>query len=272
MAVAYKGAISFALVYIPVNLYTAVQDNDVRFNQLSKESKRRVRYKKNDEITGKELSNDEIVKGYQYDKNKYVVVTDEDFEKIKTNKDRNIQILQFADEREICPVYYDKPYYATPQKGGEKAFELLRLAMLDRGKVAIGHTVLGQNETMLTLIPADDGILMQTLLYEEEVKEIPRTASRPEVSGTELEMADKIIAGMEKRFEPKAFRNDYQKRLRQLIESKIEGREIAVPRESPGNNVISLMDALKASMELHGDDASSGKAKKMPRARKKTGS
>lgn len=98
-----KGAISFALVYIPVELYTATQDNDIRFNQLSKESKGRVRYKKVDEKTGRELNNEDIVKGYQYEKNKYVVVTDEDIKKIKTEKDRSIQIVQFADQPDLPP-------------------------------------------------------------------------------------------------------------------------------------------------------------------------
>ena len=142
MPASQKGAISFALVYIPVELYTATQDNDIRFNQLSKDSHNRVRYKKVDEKTGEELGSDDIVKGYQYEKNKYVVVTDEDFEKIKTEKDRAIQILQFADQGEICPVYYKQTYYVAPQKGGEKPFELLRRAMLEQEKVAVGHTVM----------------------------------------------------------------------------------------------------------------------------------
>lgn len=260
MPVAQKAAISFALVYIPVELYAATQDNDIRFNQLSRESKARVRYKKIDEVTGKELSSDDIIKGYQYDKGKYVVITDEDFEKVKTEKDRSIQILQFSDVGEISPVYYNRSYYVAAQKGGEKAFELLRRTMRNRGKVAIGHTVMATNEVILALIPEDDGILMQTLFYDDEVRAMPKTAARPEMNPAEMEMADKIVAGMEKHFEAAAFENHYQERLRELIESKIEGREIAQPTEAPANNVINLMDALKASVdELHLD------GKKAPR-------
>ncbi len=252
--VAQKAAISFALVYIPVDLYTATQDNDIRFNQLSKHSNGRIRYKKFDEATGKEIANDDIVKGYQYDKDKYVVMTDEDFEKVKTEKDKSIQILQFSEVREISPVYYARAYYVAPQKGGEKAFELLRRTMLNRSKVAIGHTVMGSNEVVLALIPEDDGILMQTLYYDDEVRAMPKTSVRPEMNPAEMEMADRIVSGMERPFEPAAFENHYQKRLRELIESKIEGREIAMPKESSGNNVINLMDALKASVdELHLD-------------------
>ncbi|MCD8140620.1 MAG: Ku protein [Planctomycetaceae bacterium] len=261
--VAQKAAISFALVYIPVDIYTATQDNDIRFNQLSKHSNGRIRYKKFDEATGKEIANEDIVKGYQYDKDKYVVMTDEDFEKVKTEKDKSIQILQFSEVREISPVYYARAYYVAPQKGGEKAFELLRRTMLNRSKVAIGHTVMGSNEVVLALIPEDDGILMQTLYYDDEVRAMPKTSVRPEMNPAEMEMADCIVSGMEKPFEPAAFENHYQKRLRDLIESKIEGREIALPKESAGNNVINLMDALKASVdELHLD------AKKPARSRK----
>jgi Ku protein, prokaryotic len=273
MAISQKAAISFALVYIPVNLYTATQDNDIRFNQLAKETKGRVRYKKVDESTGKELSNEDIVKGFEYDKGKYVVVTDEDFEKIKTEKDRNIKIAQFSEMREICPIYYEKAYYVTPQKGGEKAFELLRQAMLARNKIAVGMSVLGTKEVIVSLIPADDGILLQTLYYENEVKEVPREVHDVKLDKSEMTMADKIIETMEKPFKPEEFQNDYQDRLRALIEDKIEGKEISIPKSEGGAKVINLMDALKASMdELSVDDKKPVKARKTPpKPRRKTG-
>lgn len=273
MAVAMKSAISFALVYIPVNLYTATQDNDIRFNQLSKASQGRVRYKKVDETTGKEVKNDDIVKGYEYDKGKYVVVTDEDFDKIKTEKDRTIQIMQFSEMREICPVYYEKGYYVVPQKGGEKAFELLRQSMLTKDRVAVGHAVLGNKEVTLALIAADEGIYLQTL-YEDEVKDIPREVPDVDLGESELQMADKIISSMEKPFRPEEFHDEYQKRLRELIESKIEGKEIAVPKSGDAGKVIDLMDALKASMDelrIEGGKPAARK-KAAPKAKRKTGS
>ena len=134
MAATHKGGISFGLVYIPVALHTATTDNDIRFNQLCKDGSR-VAYKKVCSSCGKEVGPGDIVKGFQYEKDKYVVVTDEDFEKIKTEKDRSIQILHFSDLSSIRPIYYDKTYHVTPEKGGEKAFELLRRAMLEENKV-----------------------------------------------------------------------------------------------------------------------------------------
>ena len=137
MAASHKGAISFGLVHIPIALYTATQDNDIHFNQLCKEDLSRVRYKKTCAGCGKEITNKDIVKGFEYDKDKYVIVTDDDFEKIKTEKDRSIQILHFTDLSSIRPIYYDKTYHAVPETGGDKAFELLRQAMKQENKIAL---------------------------------------------------------------------------------------------------------------------------------------
>ena len=248
MAVAQKGAISFALVYIPVDLFVATQDNDIRFNQLSKKTQARVRYKKIDESTGDELANEDIVKAYQYDKGKYVVVTEEDFEKVKTEKDKSVQIVQFTELGSIPPVFYNRSYYVAPQKGGEKPFALLRKAMLDRNRVAIGKTVMGSRETSVVLIPSERGILMETMFYEDEIREIPRDLPDVALAPAELDMADRLIDTMDKPFDPGVFKDEYQEKLRRLIESKIEGKEVAVSAESGGKNIMDLMDALKASL------------------------
>ena len=139
-----KGAIAFGLVYIPVELFAATQDDAVRFNQLAKDSMKRVRYVKTCPDCKRELGPDDIVKGYQYEKGKYVVVTDEELESIKSEADRSMKIVQFADADEISPIFFEKPYQIVAQPGGERALELLRQAMLAENKVAIGTTVLGQ--------------------------------------------------------------------------------------------------------------------------------
>lgn len=132
MAATHKGAISFGLVHIPISLHTATQDNDIRFNQLCKDDHSRIRYKKTCASCGKEVSTKDIVKGFEYDKDKYVIVTDDDFEAIKTEKDRSIQIIHFTALEDIRPIYYDKTYHVIPETGGDKAFELLR--SYERGK------------------------------------------------------------------------------------------------------------------------------------------
>lgn len=251
MAVSHKGAISFGLVHIPVSLYTATQDNDISFNQLHKEDHARIRYKKTCGHCGIEVTTKDIVKGFEYDKDHYVIMTDDDFENIKTEKDKTIQILHFANLNQISPVYYDKTYHAVPNTGGEKAFELLRTAMIEEQKVAIGKTVMGNSETLLVIIPREDGIIIEKMFYEDEIKELPKTYTKTEVNEDELKMAKTLISSMDKPFEPAMYKDEYQEKLKEVIEKKIAGKEVvaAATSEEPRSNVINLMDALKKSVE-----------------------
>ena len=221
-----KGAIAFGLVYIPVELFTATQDDAVRFNQLAKDSMKRVRYVKTCPDCKRELKPEDIVKGYQYEKGKYVVVDDEELDAIKTDADRAMKIVQFSDIDEVPPLYFEKPYQVVAQPGGEKALELLRRAMVDEGKIAIGTTVLGNSETPIALIPHDDDLVMMTLHYQSEVKDIPKTLQHPDVADEELSMAKQLVESMTAPFDPSRFRNTYQEKLMQLIQDKIAGKQI----------------------------------------------
>ncbi len=249
MPASHKGAISFGLVHIPVALYTATQDNDIHFNQLCKEDGSRVKYKKVCAKCGKEVQTEDIVKGFEFAPGKYVTMTDADFEKAKTEKDKTIQILHFTDIRNIRPIYFDKTYHAVVEAGGDKAYELLRKAMLDEGKIAIAKTVMGQSEKLLCLIPTDKGLLVETLFFAEEVKEIPKESSHPELQQQELDMAKTLINSMDKEFQPELYHDSYQARLREIIEAKINGQEIVHPPVEQDNNIINLMDALQASLK-----------------------
>ena len=226
----------------------------------------RVRYKKVCASCGKEITTKDIVKGFEYDKDKYVIVSEDDFEKIKTEKDKSIQILQFTDLTSIRPIYYDKTYHAVPEAGGDKAFELLRRAMLDEQKVAIAKTVMGNKETLLCIIPTDSGMLIETMFFAEEIKELPKEYAHSEVNEAELTMAKTLIGSMDKPFEPEQYKDEYQARLRQLIETKIAGKEVVASTPEKENNVIDLMEALKASIEQNKEPP-----KKTPRARKTKG-
>jgi len=245
-----KSAISFGLVHIPISLHTATQDNDIRFNQLHKDDNSRIRYKKTCGHCGKEVASSDIVKGFEYDKEHYVIVEDSDFEKIKTEKDRTMQILHFTTLDTISPVYYDKTYHAVPETGGEKAFELLRTAMMNRQVVAVAKTVLGTKDTLLTLIPRKDGLLCQTMFFADEVKALPNY-SKPGVDDAQLKMAETLIGGMIQEFTPEQYKDEYQERLRELISTKITGKEIvsAATDKPDGGNVIDLMEALQKSIE-----------------------
>ncbi len=248
MAVSHRGAISFGMVHIPVGLYTATQDNDIHFNQLCKEDGSRVKYKKVCAHCGKEVGTDDIVKGFEYEKGKYVTMTDDDFEKSKTEKDKAIHILHFAELSSIRPIYFDKTYHAVPEQGGDKAYELLRRAMKEEGKVAIAKTVIGTKQKLMALVPTDEGILAETLFFAGEVKEAPKDIPQPEVSQEELSMAKTLIDAMVRPFEPQVYKDEYQARLWEIIQQKIQGKEITVPEESSETTVIDVMEALKKSL------------------------
>ena len=264
MAVSAKTVISWGLVAIPVAMYTATQSNDISFNQLHKDDHQRIQYKKVCAHCGEEVKSEDIVKGYQYDKDHYVIVTDEEIERIKTEKEKSIQILHFAQLNQISPIYYDKCYHVVPEAGGDKAFELLREALMEEQKIAIGKTVMGSHETLMAIIPREDGVLISTMHFEDELKDIPKAYNKPEVSDAELKMARQLIASMDTPFEPEQYHDEYQVKLRQLIEDKIAGKEVVAASTKDQGNVIDLMDALKASIEKTG-----GKPKRT--ARKKQG-
>ncbi len=244
-----KSVITFGMVAIPIAMYTATQDNDIHVNQLHKEDNSRIRYKKKCGHCGKEVKAEDIVKGFEYDKDQYVVVTDEEIEKIKTEKEKSIQILHFAQLNQISPVYYDKTYQASPQPGGEKAFELLRSALMTEQKIAIGKTVMGTKDTLMAIIPREDGVLISTMFFADEIKELQKQYNKPEVSEPELNMAKLLINSMDTPFDPSTYKDEYQAKLRSLIETKISGKEVVAPESEGEAKVIDIMEALRASVE-----------------------
>lgn len=255
-----KGAIAFGLVYIPIEMFAATQDDAVRFNQLAKDTMKRVRYVKTCPDCKRELGPEDIVRGYQYEKGKYVVVSDDELDAVKSAADRSLKIVQFADFDEVPPIYFEKPYQLVAQPGGEKALELLRRAMVDENKIAIGTTVLGNSETPIALIPYEDDLVMMTLHYASEVKDIPKSLEHPDVADAELDMAKRLVESMTEPFDPARFKNSYQEKLMGLIQDKIAGKQIvsSEPAAQP-SNIINLMDALAASLKAREDEGDGGK-------------
>ncbi len=252
--VSRKSVITFGMVAIPIAMYTATQDNDIHFNQLHKEDHSRIRYKKTCAHCGKEISSGDIVKGFEYDKDQYVVITDDEIEKIKTEKEKSIQILHFAQLNQISPVYYEKTYQVAPEAGGEKAFELLRCALMAEQKIAIGKAVMGTKDTLMAIIPREDGILISTMFYADDIRALQKQYVKPEVSEQELNMAKVLINSMDTPFDPAKYKDEYQEKLRALIETKVAGKEIVAAESENPSKVIDLMEALKASVEKANKD------------------
>ena len=171
----FKGAISFGLVYIPVSLSVSVKENDIGFNMIDKKTMSRIKYKKTCvDCENKEVKKEDIVKGYRYEKDKYVIFTEKDFEKLKTEKDKTINILQFINLSEIDPIYFDKSYYITPT-GGEKAFNVLLTAMQKQNRAAIAKTVLGTKETLILIRSFNNQLIATTLYFYSEIQKSPET-------------------------------------------------------------------------------------------------
>ena len=177
-------------------------------------------------------------------------MTDDDLEKIKTKKDKTIHILQFAKIAEINSIYYEKDYYAIPDTGAEKAYELLRQALLSQKKVAIAKTVIGTNEKLLVLYPTKEGMIVKTLFYHDEIAAVPKQMPKITLEKNELDMAKMLVDNMTKPFVPEDFQDEYQARLREAIMKKIQGKEIVTADTSEPGNVIDLMEALQKSLEM----------------------
>lgn len=269
MAYSYKGSISFGLVYIPVTLHSTIKENDIGFNMIDKKTMSRVKYKKTcADCEGREVKQEDIVKGFEYEDGKYVIFEESDFEKIKSKKDKNITIEKFVNLSEVDPLYFDKPYYVVPT-GAEKAFAVLLSAMEQEGKAAIAKTVLGTKETLILIRAKYGQMLLNTLFFEEEVTKNPAKEITEKGNAAELKMAKAIIEGMTGEFNPEEYRDEYRQKVQEAIERKIAGKEIVAPKEKGVGTVANLMDALIKSLELTQKPKVKKTAPKKTTARKK---
>lgn len=249
MAYSYKGAITFGLVYIPITLQLSIKEHDIGFNMLEKKTLSRVKYKKTCvDCNNKEVKNEDIVKGYQYEKDKYVVFTQKDFEKLKTEKDKNIVIEQFVNLSEIDPIYFDKAYYVKPT-GADKAYNVLLKAMENEKKAGIAKTVLGTKETLLLIRARDGKMLVNTMYFFSEVQKAPQV-QKSTVSKKELDLAKNLINQMTQPFSPEKYKDEYHEKVKKAIKRKIAGNEIVESRqEEKPVKVINLMEALQKSLK-----------------------
>lgn len=260
MKAIWKGSISFGLVSIPVKMYSATTTKELKFNMLHAEDGGRIHYRKFCEKCGKEVNKDEIVKGYKISGNEYVILTDEDFSKIPLKTVKNIEIRQFFDPSELNLIYYNSFYYLSPEKGGEKAYAILKEAMNSTNTMGIGKVTLRNREYLVTLRSFDHfraesaykvgGILLSQLHYVDEIRnpmEVPGWNQEIEVSEEELELAKQLLNAMKKPLKLEEYRDEYKEGLMKLIEAKLEGKEITVTEEVKA--VKSLVDALKSSLE-----------------------
>ena len=246
----WRGAISFGMVSIPVRLFTATDSKDIAFRQLASEDLGRVKMMRWSPTLDREVSFDELVKGYEYAKDQYVIVDQEDFDTLPVASKRTIAIEAFVKAEEIDPVYYERTYGLEPDDAGQKPFKLLLQAMQEKGLIAIGKLAIRQKEHLCAMRPRGDQIVIETLYYPDEIRDLDvADLSEVELSKEEMKMAYALIDMLEKPFDPTEYHDEYRDALLDLITAKLEGGEIVREESAPAPQTVDLMAALKASIE-----------------------
>ncbi|MFZ5942924.1 MAG: Ku protein [Bacillota bacterium] len=247
----WKGAISFGLVNIPIKLYTATEAKDIKFRFLHKECKSPINYQRFCPVCHEEVQNDDLVKGYEYEAGRFVVMEDEDFAKIPLDSVKAIEIIDFVNLADIDPIFFVKSYFLAPAELGMKPYHLLFKAMEETGKIAIARVVLRSKETLACIRLYENALLMETIFYPAEIRStrlIPELDSEVKVNENELRMAKNLINSLSTEFNPEKYTSHYREALQEIIQAKIQGEEIAVPDKPEAATVVDLMEALKASL------------------------
>ena len=242
-----KTAITFGLVNIPVKTNPIIKNNDTSFNYLHKKCLNRVSYIKYCPSCKKNVKTQDLIKGYEYSDDKYVTFDENDFEKLKTNEDKNINIISFIDNDEVDPIYFDKSYYLSVDKNN-KAFSLFLGALKKCKKSAIAKTVIGNKSFYVLLRFKNNNIIMSTLYYEEEIR-LSDDIIEEKYSEKEMNLALKLIESMEGNFEPSDYVDEYQNKVKNAIEKKMAGKEIKQSKSKRNVSVSNLMDALEKSLK-----------------------
>jgi DNA end-binding protein Ku len=262
----WKGAISFGLVHIPVGLYSAEKRNSFDLTMLDRRSMKPVGFKRYNKETGEDVSWDDIVKGYEYEKGRYVVLTEEDFKRANVEATQTVDILSFVNRDEIGSMYYEAPYYLAPDKRGHKGYALLRETLTQTGKVGVANVVIRTRQYVAVLIPYKDVILMNTLRYPSELRDtddldVPSSNLKEVgVSSREVEMARRLVEGMSTAWKPEEHRDTYHEDLLALIEKRVQAGQTEVVTEPSQEEeqrpakgeVVDLMALLKKSVEEKG--------------------
>jgi DNA end-binding protein Ku len=269
----WKGSITFGLVNIPVGLYTAEEREELSLHLLDKRNMARVRYKRVNEETGKEVPWEDTVRGYEFADGRYVVLSDEDLKRASPEKTQTIDILDFVDLDEISPVYFDKPYFLAPDKKGAKSYALLRETLKRTRKVGIATVVIRTKQYLAAVIPQDDVLLLEILRYPHELRkaeDLDLPSGKAGVTDRELDMAERLVEGMVDTWEPSRFKDTYFRDLKKMIDQRVEAGQLekapppADEEKKPArSNVVDLMALLKQSVESGGKGAKPA-AKKAP--------
>jgi DNA end-binding protein Ku len=281
MAAMWKGSLAFGLVNIPVELRTAIRADHISFRLLHEEDLSPVKYERVCQAEGEPIPWSEIVKGYEYEKGKFVVLTDQDFKAAALENSKTIDILDFVQQEEIDPRYFETPYYLVPSKGAEKSYALLREAIRSTGAVGIGKIIIRQIQHLAAIKILGDALVLEIMRFANELVDANEYTfpSRKDVRPQELKMAEQLVANLAQPFDPSRYTDDYRVNLMKIIKAKMRGKKVKLeePKEEVDSGVLDLMTRLRASLE-HGEDkrstrktsSSSGKTRSTRTSRRKT--
>ncbi len=271
MRTIWKGAISFGLVNVPIRLSTATSKKNVSFRMLHEKCKNPVNMVRHCSACDVDVEYSELVKGYEYEDNKFVILKDEDFDNIPIKSTKTIDIVDFVKLEEIDPVYYIKTYYLSPAQGGEKPYLLLKKALDETKKVAISKITIRNKESLAVVRVMNNTLALETMFFADEVKSsadlnIEMMEDKLELNEKEEKLAIEIVNNLTAEFKPEKYDDQYREELMKIIREKIDGKEVEIPDvATPENKVLDLMERLKASVE-----ASEKKASSQKKSRKKT--
>lgn len=261
----WKGSISFGLVTIPISLFSATRSEELKFRMLRRSDLSPINYKRVAETDGKEVPWDQIVKGYEYEDGKYVVLKDEDFKRADVEATQTVDIVDFVEQEDIDPVFFARPYYMVPTKGGEKAYALLREVLQETGKVGIAKVVIKTRQHLASVKPRRHALVLEIMHFADEIADldsfsIPKEAK---IGPKEREMAKTLVKSMSEKWKPDKYHDDYRSALLEMIHEKVESGGKEIPhKEAPkkrASNVIDLVEVLRKSIQKTGK----------PQARKK---
>jgi DNA end-binding protein Ku len=266
----WKGSISFGLVNIPIKLHAATEDKDIKLRSLHKKCHTPIKYEKICPVCEVELSTQDIVKGYEIAKGKFIVIEDEEFNELKrTTEEKAVEIIDFIKMEEIDPIYYDRSYYMSPNEGGIKAYGLLRKALIESKKAGLAKIVMRSKEQLAVIRVLENTLLMETIHFPDEVRnaaDVPNVPTENQVSKKEIDTAILLIDQLTTTFEPAKYTDEYRSKLMDLIESKRTGKEMVTPKaKETVSNVTDLMAALQASI-----DKTKVKTDEKPKPKRKT--
>lgn len=263
----WKGSINFGLVNIPITLYTAVRKEELSFKLLRSGDLSPINYKRVAEADGKEVPWDKIVKGYEYEKGKYVVLKDEDFRRVDIEATQSVTIESFVEVKEVNPLHFYKPYFMEPQKGADHAYVLLRDALNATGRIGISRVVIKTRQHLAAVKPQEEGLMLELMHFAEDLVEVDefRTPKSARAAKKEMDMAQSLIKSMSEKWNPADYKDEYTHALEKVIAQKVKAGGKALPTAKTSSkpaNVINLMDAPKQSL------AGSGKTKRTAPAAK----